>query len=68
MATQIDSVSIEGMKQADFIQLQEMFEYVIGEGISWGREDYWDARNRRLAEWLCETIESTIGNKIKDNR
>lgn len=68
MATQLDSLNITGMKQSDFIQLREIFKYVMQKDIRWDRQDYWDARNERLKEWLDTTNEALIGVKIKDNK
>ena len=65
MAVQVDSVPIVGMKHSDFIQLEEIFEHVMEEGVRWDREDYWSNRNKRLAKWLKETREYLIDCKIK---
>ena len=54
MAISIDTVSIKGMKQSDFMQLEEIFNHVMQEDIRWDRLDYWDARNARIKKWLSE--------------
>lgn len=64
--TCIDSLDIKGMKQTDFMQLQEIFNHVMEEDIRWDREDYWNARNERLKKWLMEVNKHLIGVKIKD--
>ena len=65
MATQIEDLDISGMKQADFMQLREIFNHVMQEGVRWEREDYWDARNARLAKWLDNVNNQLIHVKIK---
>ena len=65
MATAIDSVSIKGMKQSDFMQLREIFNHVMKEDIRLDRQDYWDDRNQRLSKWLDDINEALIGSKIK---
>jgi hypothetical protein len=65
MATAIDSVSIKGMKQSDFMQLREIFNHVMEEDIRLDRQDYWDDRNQRLSKWLDDINEALIGSKIK---
>ncbi len=64
----IDSLDIKGMKQTDFMQLREMFNHVIDQDVRWDREDYWNDRNKRLKEWLDQTNESLIGNKISPKK
>ena len=61
----VDSVSIINMKQTDFIQLREMFEYVMKDGIRWGRKDWWDDRNKRISDWLDKINEELINQNIK---
>ena len=65
MATVVDSVSIKGMKQSDFVQLREIFNHVMEEDIRLDRQDYWDDRNQRLSKWLDDINEALIGSKIK---
>ena len=65
MATQIDSLGIDGMKHMDFVQLREIFNHVMQEDIRWDREDYWNDRNARLAKWIDEVNEQLIHVKIK---
>ncbi len=65
MSIQMDSIDITGMKQSDFIQLEEIFNHVMQEDIRWDRLDYWDTRNKRLAKWLSSLNESLIDIKIK---
>ena len=65
MATVVDSVSIKGMKQSDFMQLREIFNHVMEEDIRLDRQDYWDDRNQRLSKWLDDINEALIGSKIK---
>lgn len=67
MATQIDSIAIDGMKKADFEQLEEIFNHFERQGIYWGRKDYFNARQIRLSTWLRginKTLEDK-GTKIK---
>jgi len=64
----IDNLDITGMKQSDFIQLNEIFNHIMEQDIRWDRLDYWDARNKRLKEWLDKTERSLIGVKIKDTQ
>lgn len=68
MATVVESLSIVDMKQTDFMQLREIFEHVMNEDIRWGRLDYWDARNKRLKNWLDNINEQLIGNIIKETK
>jgi len=65
MATQIDSLNINGMKQTDFMQLQNIFLNAIEDGSYYGRKDWWDERNSRLEKWLNEVNELLIDVKIK---
>ena len=53
------------MKHMDFVQLREIFNHVMQEGIRWDREDYWNDRNARLAKWLDDVNEQLIHVKIK---
>lgn len=55
------------MKQSDFMQLEEIFNHVMEENIRWDREDYWDARNKRLKKWLSDINEILINSKIKND-
>lgn len=66
--TIIDIISIAGMKQTDFMQLQEIFNHMMEDGTYWGRKDYWDERNKRLAKWLEEVNQLLIGSRIKGIR
>lgn len=63
--TCVDSLDIRGMKQTDFMQLEEIFNHVMDEGVRWDREDYWDARNERLAKWLENINKTLIGVRIE---
>ncbi len=70
MSNQIDSVSIDGLKKADVIQLGEIFYHFKETGVYWGRKDYWDKRMNRLELWL-DSFESLISDNdvvIKDKR
>ena len=59
MATQIEDISIAGLKKADIVQLKEMFHYTKDEGVYWGRKDYWSKRVERLTIWL-DKFESLV--------
>jgi len=61
-----DSVDITGMKHSDFLQLTEIFNHVMDEGIRWDRKDYWDARNTRIKNWLTKTNHRLQDSKIKE--
>ena len=63
-----DSVSITGMKRMDFIQLEEIFNHVMEEDVRWDRKDYWDARNKRIKEWLTNTNLRLLDCKIKEKQ
>ena len=65
MASMIDNLDITGMKKSDFIQLEEMFNYVLNEDIRWDRSDYWNARNERLKTWFEYVLEIMYDNDIK---
>ena len=65
MATQIDSIDIDGMKKADFEQLEEIFAYFKEKGVYWGRKDYFDARMVRLEGWLSDITLMLNNNDIK---
>jgi len=65
MSTQIDSLDITGMKQSDFIQLEEIFKDSLNLGVYWGRKDYFDARNKRISSWLNRINHQLTDCKIK---
>ncbi len=70
MSSQIDSVSIEGLKKADVYQLREIFYDFKESGVYWGRKDYWDKRMKRLEIWL-DSFEHLVSEKdviIKEKR
>ena len=52
MSIVIDSVSISGMRKADFEQLEEIFNYFERQGVYWGRRDYFDDRQIRIGIWI----------------
>ncbi len=61
----IDSVSVKGMKKADFIQLQDMFKEIYDSGMYWGNHKYWQQSNIRLIKWLHEINEQLKEEEIK---
>lgn len=65
MSITINSLDITGMKKADFIQLQQIFNHIMEEDIRWDREDYWNSRNERLSKWLNKVVERICDNDIK---
>lgn len=59
MSTQLDSVSICGMRPADFRQLETYISHIEEEGVYWGNKDQFFKRHKRLKDWvegICERV------------
>ena len=55
MVNAVDSIGIRGMKQSDFEQLEDILHHFINHSdCYWGRKDYFDARTKRLMQWLYD--------------
>ena len=72
MATQIDTVSIVGLKRTHLIQLASYIDD-YGEdgdkhGTYYGRKDYFDKRHKELEKWIDAVLTATAGCVIKEKQ
>ena len=69
MATVVDSVPIDGMKNNDFEQLNKILLDHIEEGGYYGRKDWYYKRNARLLVWLNEVVLPYVkGSRISTSK
>ena len=63
MATPTNDVSIRGMRETHFEQLQSYIEWAEESGVYYGQKRYFDKRHEEIKEWVDSIIRAFIREK-----